>query len=356
MGHWSGISSIFGRWTNVLYLHVQLDHTFSKRTMKRNWALIALTAFLLGVVTLLTFHLHYEGIKEVLLQFQKGQLSYAKHLSNQIQFYIQARSRGLRAVASFPSIQNGTTAQQRSDIEAYAKQIERVYVKAVSLLDESGTFVYSTDPNNIDFKRSIAELFAWARNSENKGRISLTPVMTETRSLVFILAIPLYRDVSDSKRPGPNGPFAGVLAFTLDMKEFLADQLGSADPRMDLDQVWIMDKDGTLLFQPEHPEMVFRNIYQREGSCRSCHTSLSTTRKRFYRKGQGTVDYKIENHPKKIAAFAPMEFENVSWVVVVNTPYDRVTGFVKKSLRDHLFLIGIVVVALVLGSALHPPQ
>ncbi len=45
-----------------------------------------------------------------------------------------------------------------------------------------------------------------------------------------------------------------------------------------------------------------------------------------------------------------MEFENVSWVVVVNTPYDRVTGFVKKSLRDHLFLIGIVVVALALGS------
>jgi len=42
----------------------------------------------------------------------------------------------------------------------------------------------------------------------------------------------------------------------------------------------------------------------------------------------------------------------VSWVVVVNTPYARVTGFVKRSLRNHLFLIGIVVVALVFGSAL----
>ena len=40
----------------------------------------------------------------------------------------------------------------------------------------------------------------------------------------------------------------------------------------------------------------------------------------------------------------------MSWVVVVNTPYDRVTGFVKKSLREHLFLIGIVVVAFALGS------
>ncbi len=246
--------------------------------------------FLLGVVSLLTFHLHHEGIQAVLSQFQKGQLSYAKHLSNQIRFYIQARARGLRAASSFPSIRSGTTAQQRSDIEGYAKQIETVYVKAVSLLDESGALVYSTDPTRIDFKRNVAELFTWARNSENKDRISLTPVMTETRSLVFILATPLYRGRADPKRPAPNGPFAGVLAFTLDMKEFLADQLGSADPKMELDQVWIMDKDGTLLFQPEHPEMVFRNIYQREGSCRSCHVSFDYTEE-ILLKRQGTLDY-----------------------------------------------------------------
>ena len=47
-----------------------------------------------------------------------------------------------------------------------------------------------------------------------------------------------------------------------------------------------------------------------------------------------------------------MEFENVSWVVVVNTPYDKVTGFINKSLREHLFLLGIVVLAFAIGSAL----
>jgi PAS domain S-box-containing protein len=317
--------------------------------MKRNRVLIALTAILLGVVSLLTFHLHYEGIQEVLSQVQKGQLSYANHLSNQIQFYIQARTRGLRALASFPSIRNGNAAQQRSDIEAYAKQIAKVYVKAVSLHNELGTLVYSTDPNTIDLKRNGGELSAWAQKSESRGKISLTPVVTETQSLMFILAVPLYRDISDHKRPKPKENLAGVLTFTLDMKEFLVDQLGAADPKMSIDQIWIMDKDGTLLFQPEHPEMVYRNIYQREGTCRSCHTSFNYTEE-ILSKRQGTVDYKIENHPKKIAAFSPMEFEDVSWVVVVNTPYAWVTGFVNKSLREHLFLIGIVVVALALGS------
>ena len=112
-----------------------------------------------------------------------------------------------------------------------------------------------------------------------------------------------------------------------------------------------MDKDGTLLFEPDHPEMVFRNIYQREGSCRSCHVSF-TYIEEILKKGQGTADYKIMSQPKKIAAFASMEFENVSWVVVVNAPYDKVTGFIRKSLQEHLFLLGIVVLAFAMGSAL----
>ena len=124
-------------------------------------------------------------------------------------------------------------------------------------------------------KKREDHFFVWAQKSENRGKISLTPVFPEPQSLTFILAVPLYQEVSDSRHPKPNGRFAGVLAFTLDMKEFLANQLGSVDPKMNLDQVWIMDKDGTLLFQPDHPEMVFRNIYQREGSCRSCHISFN---------------------------------------------------------------------------------
>ena len=99
-----------------------------------------------------------------------------------------------------------------------------------------------------------------------------------------------------------------------------------------------MDKDGALLFQPDYPEMVFRNIYQKESSCRLCHISFDYI-EGILKKRQGTADYQIRSHPKKIAAFASMEFENVSWVVVVNTPYDKVTGFIKKSLKDHLFLL-----------------
>jgi len=319
--------------------------------MSRNWLLSILAAFLLVLFSLLTFHLHYEGIDEVLSQFEKHQLSYAKHLSNQIEFYIQARTRGLRALSSLASLQYGNVKQQGLDIQAYAKQIDRVYVKAISLHNASGTVAYSTDPNTIGVKRSESDFFLWSQRSENQGKILLAPISPGPESLTFILAAPLYQDVTDPKPTQPAGKFAGVLTFTLDMKRFLASQLGSMDPQLSLDQVWIVDNDGTLLFQPDHPEMIFRNIYQREGSCSQCHVSFNYVEE-ILRKRQGTVDYKIISYPKKIAAYAPMEFESVSWVVVVNTPYDEVTGFVKKSLRDHLFLLGIVVLGFAIGSAL----
>ncbi len=319
--------------------------------MKRNWVLIVLTAFLLTAVSFLILRLHYEGIQEVLSQFQQQQFSFAKHLSNQVQFFIQARSRGLKALSSFASLQYGEITQLKLDIDTYAEQIEKVYVRKISLYDRSGRGVHSTDHAAIGSKKAGDKFFVWARRGENRGKILLTPALSEPQTLTFILATPLYQEALDSKYPSPSGKFVGVLAFTLDMKGFLANQLGSVDPQLNLNQVWIMDKDGTLLFQPGHPEMALRNIYKEEGSCRSCHISFSYIEK-IIAKGQGTVDYEIRRHPKKIAAFTAMESENISWVIVVNAPYDKVTGFVKKSLREHLFLIGILVLAFVTSSTL----
>ncbi len=143
--------------------------------MRRNRVLVILAALLLAVVCFLVFHLYYQSVHETLSQFQENQLLYAKHLSNQIQFYIQNRSRGLRALSSFGSLQKGDVQQMKSDIQDYAKQIEKVYVRAVSLYDEQGTVAYSTDPKIIGFKEPENPFFLWAQRSEKQGQ-NLTDV------------------------------------------------------------------------------------------------------------------------------------------------------------------------------------
>ncbi len=319
--------------------------------MKRNWSLFAFTVLLLSVVSFLTFHLHSEGIEGVLSQFQEHQLSQAKHLSNQIRFFIQARSRGLEALASMASLSSDDLKRKSEDIRSYAREIETVYVKAISLHNASGAVTYSTDPSTIGLKQGESPFFIWAKKRENREKTLLTPAFLGPRSLTFVLATPLYRRGTDSSPAATDATFVGVLTFTIDMKAFLVNQLGSAEPKMNLDQVWIMDKEGTLLFQRQHPEMVFRNIYKREQSCNRCHVSFDYAED-ILTKGQGTVDYEIKGHLKKIAAFARMEIENLSWVVVVNSPYDEVTGFINQSLREHLFLLGIFILAFASGSAL----
>ena len=167
----------------------------------------------------------------------------------------------------------------------------------------------------------------------------------------FILATPLYQETVDARYPKPNQRFVGILSLTVDAEELLAEHLPFIDPRMQLHQVWIMDREGTLLFQSKHPEMGLRNIYQRDESCHECHVSFDYA-KRMLNEKQGTADYQLKELPKNLAAFASMNYENASWIVVVSAPYEKVISFATKNLGDTVLLLGIVILAIMGGITL----
>ena len=319
--------------------------------MKRNRILVALSAFVLIVVSLLILHLYYQGTRELLSRFRERRLSYAKHLSNQIQFYFQARASELRAVSSLSSLKEGPLDRQKTDIDAYAKQMDKIYVKGVSLFDAEGKAVYCSDPEMLGKSAIDTNVFRWAQERENRGKVLLSSAFPESHPLTFVLATPLYRGQPRGSPADSDGRFAGVLSLALNVKEFLATQLEVGSAGVSLDQVWIMDADGTLLFQPRHPDMVFRNIHGKESTCRSCHISFGWVEE-ILRKKEGVGDNRMRGYPEKVVAFAPMEFENVSWVVVVSAPYDYVAGFVRRSIIDHLLLLGIIVATVLIGAAL----
>src|SRR5512136_226831 len=178
---------------------MEFDPVLRPREMKRNWVLITLAGFVLAVVSFLTFHLHEGGTEAILFQFQQRQLAYAKHLSNQIRFYIQARSRGLIALSGFPSVQYSDVKQRRAYIQAYARERERIYIKAIYLYDDRGSLAFSTDPETVGQDRHESPFFIWARKRENKGKILLSPLISGSQSLTFVLGVPIYQDVSNSK-------------------------------------------------------------------------------------------------------------------------------------------------------------
>ena len=219
-------------------------------------------------------------------------------------------------------------------------------MKGIFLQDEFGSIINSTDRNMSGLIDGQSEFFAWAKKKENRGEVFVSP-LSKTQPLQFLLAMPLYQEAQ--RRSKPREKFVGVLSLIVDLKEFLSGQLSLQTPRRNLHQLWIIDKGGTLLFHSEHPGMILRNISQRDESCNQCHSSFDYAEK-ILKEGHGFAEYKLGNGPEKLAAFVPMEFANASWIIVVNSPFDRVTAFAWKSLQGYMVLLGIVIAALIGGS------
>lgn len=319
--------------------------SLEKSEMKRSTILVTLAVFILLLVSSLSVRLYDEGTEKLLSQFRERQLSYATYLATQLQFYFQARARELRALASFWSVKEGPPERQRADMETYALQMDRAHVKAISLLDADGKFVYSTHPEIVEeAAEGYSSLLDWARDMKNAGKVSLTPVPAGSPAGTFVLAAPVYR----SYPRGRGEEFAGALLFTLDIEDFLTAQLEAKGSLVNLDQIWIVEDDGTLLFDRRHPDMISHNVHRRDASCTSCHVSFGYV-DRIVHEGEGFSDYRLIGRSAKLAAFASMEFERVSWTVVVNAPYNEIVRSARRSLFGYLSLFGVVFIGVALG-------
>lgn len=333
--------------------------------MRRNWIIVGLSGSVLIVVGLLALRLHQSSRKEVLSQFQDHQFLHAQNIAQKIESILMSQSRELQALSLLMSPQEADTEPGRARIEILSKQLEKAYVKRISLYNGSGKIIYSTTSlEKENLRDGEGYLLAWAKKRESRGRILVLPLLPdgsekelkprtdqeEQNPLRFLLATPLYGQVAGAK-PFATDRFAGILAFSIDLKEFLVDQMGFVDPGMNLHQVWIIDQSGKLLFQSHHEEMVQKNIYVKNESCNPCHLSFDYVEE-ILKKRQGTLEYSLKNPPKKFAAFAPMEFENESWVVVANSSLDELIAFERRNLKGHLLLLGIVALSLGMGALL----
>ncbi len=169
--------------------------------------------------------------------------------------------------------------------------------------------------------------------------------------LIFLLATPIYKRARGSKGVPGDEKFAGVLTFVLNVEEFLNRQMGSRRPRIGLDQIWPRDKEGNSPLSARPPRY---DPQERETKRKGLHFlppffQLSSG---DVGKKEGVIEYQVRGEPRKIAGFAPVPFGELSWIVVVTSPADHLTAFVWRSLRDHLFLLAIVLAMLTTGSYL----
>ena len=320
---------------------------FQIEDMKRHLVVIGAATLVVLAVVLLTAYLYLWNKAGALSQFEDDQFAYTQHLAHQIQLFFQARSQELQALSLFASREDGQVNKRKTDMESHSKMME--YVKAVVIYNGKGEITYATDGNTISLDERGQEFFSWATRGENRGKVLGLP-MVQPDSFLFLLAVPLYRDSLETRPRKSNGKFAGVLTITVDLKDFLSNQSHFSGFNKNQHRVWVLDLEGKLLYTSGHTEMVQRNIHQRDESCQQCHASFEYVEK-ILKEKQGTVKYELKNFPNRIAAFAPMDFEETSWIVVMSSSYDEVAAYMRQSLREHLTFLGVVVLASILGTA-----
>ena len=321
----------------------------------RSHFLIVLILAMLGAAAYLAIDLNRTGREQVVRQYNALQLLVAKEAAHEAVRYLRSGSGYLATLSRLESVQRGRSPEIAKDLELHTNSLFQRAV--ISVVNTQGVAAFSTAGDMQGWDCSPCEFFQRARTGTNAGTIFISSWSREAiapKGVLpgsFLLAKPLYQSDWDAAAHRSVQTWSGVLLLTLDLQTFLSEHLAVLSPKGGDDGIWIMDHDGTLLMQSQHPEMARQNVFRTGPECAQCHASFDYAR-RMLSAGSGATEYQLKKQPRKLAAFVPMHLLNYTWIMVVNAPYAEVTAFVGREYRKTLLLIGMVVLALSLASGL----
>ncbi|MDP3148093.1 MAG: PAS domain S-box protein [Ignavibacteria bacterium] len=327
---------------------------------------ITLTIFILTVTIFLLVGFQNSAKKEVVEKFQSRQLFTAHQLSKEIESCLQGESRAVEILSSLTVLKNKTTDAAADAIQEYFEYMKKDHVKSISVFDEKGKIIYSTTKDIVFVKQDESNFFIWAVQRENKGKQFITskipftfPRSNKNSTFQVMIVAPIYGEsipVAASITNLPNkissDKFVGIVSAVVDLEEILASFFHPDSSHNSKEKAWILDNDGTVLYQAEHPEMISFNVHQQDKSCLGCHDSFKYV-ETILTKATGSTEYRLKEKPKKLSSFVALNFKNISWEVVVNTPLDEVTNFVDKNNIQTLALIAVISLILIGFSFSH---
>ena len=319
--------------------------------------LIIIVSIILLIITIFFLITQHNKSKQKVVQlFQSEQLTDSRQLSREIRSYLKDRTQEVKALLSLPSVQNRKMNSLVTDVQGFFASEKNNHVKAVSIIDESGGIVYSTDSKEIRQNFKEYNFFKWASKIENKGNEYLSTLLKNKRDTIgsssgfhIFLIVPIYHN-GGNNQIGEN-KFIGIAALKIDLNEVITELLPIVCPDSSNVHVFILDKSGSLLFHSTHPEMILNNINKQDNNCFYCHKNFDYVDKILSSK-EGNVDYNLKNGPDEIASYSSMNTMNVTWKIVISEPYGQITGFINYDLEMTLVLIITITFLFGFGSFL----
>ncbi len=320
----------------------------------RNRLLIFIPLLLIGIVAYFVVDVAAGAREQVVSRFSSYQSARAQQLAREVESYLGASAHSVLHVARLAYGPGGEPSRIGSELENFSTPTPGLPPSTITGIDGSGNVLFSTSQTAQAVEFATPNVVAWAKNPVNRGKVlissgSRTDPLYPTRrnDEGLYVATPLWRGASPSATGRQR--WMGLLVMTLDLKSLMTARVPLlATGHQDV-HAWIVDQNGTVLFQSEHPEMSHVNIGEKNATCGQCHVSFDYVERALKAKN-GTSEYQLKGGPMKLAAYAPIAFANASWIVVLNAPQRQVIGFVQDNLRKVLLLLAMLVVAFLMLS------
>ena len=311
---------------------------------------ILLTVVVLTITTLLLIGLHNSTKEEVIERFQLRQLVTANNLSRHVESYLNRQTNMVEVLASLPALRTKKQDILSGVVNEYFSNLKRDHIKSISIYDEKGTVIFSTLKEAVALNHTNSKFFSWSVKKENKGKQYVTSevpaafIRKEYKSAFQLMTVsPIYNQSFNR--------FVGAVAVVEVLDDILKSFYSRDTTQISEEYAWILDNDGTVLFQAEHPEMTRFNLRQSDASCFECHESFNYV-ETILAKHSGSIEYQLKDSPKKLSSFTTLNFKNISWKIVIDAPLDEVTNFVDKSNLQTLIIIVIISIMLFSSSIL----
>ncbi len=268
--------------------------------------------------------------------------------------YLAYRSQTLLHISSVLSETNETDAITDALIKYYNLARDDILENA-AFCDTSGQIGICTDPSFIGSEYGDPELLEWMKDPLHRGEVFITHLKrsgvkessgtTERKDeITIVLATPLYRKDSFSDEG-----LSGVLACSMNLSKIVHKYLNAMLQSKDL-RMWIIDKNGQLLYHSHHPEMADSNPMLTEKSCSGCHRDFIIPEKAMLGvQGYGLA--RMKDGSEKLTSYHPVRFKDNFISIAVATPYETVIAEHRKSALS-ISILSAFLILLILGVAI----
>jgi PAS domain S-box-containing protein len=144
---------------------------------------------------------------------------------------------------------------------------------------------------------------------------------------------PIYKNSSKK--------LSGIIAIKVELDKFLNLKNKSSNIQKIKYDIWMIDKEGNILYGPNHPALKEKNFNKLNIECRKCHVNFNFSA-RMLNKKNGVIEYPTLTDEGKAAAFSTMYFNNAEWRIVVTAPSRQITESVAKEWSKILILLILV--------------